>query len=212
MERLARRTNVLYNKNITNYVMSKQTYEERKTKLLNYFRKFKEIPSYDEMLELFDLSSKGSLYKYVQKFIEEGVLEKGSTGKLIPTSKLYGIRKLGSVQAGFPSPAEEELVDTMSLDEWLIEHPEASYMLNVQGDSMIDAGIVEGDMVIVDRTRKPDVGDIVVALVDGDWTMKYFMKKGNKTYLRAANRRYPDIHPEEELQIGGVVSTVIRKY
>lgn len=192
--------------------MSKQTYEDRKQKLMNYFKKFKQIPTYDEMVKLFGLKSKGSLYRYVQKFIEEGIIEKTSTGKLIATSQLYGLRVLGSVQAGFPTPAEEELADTLSLDEWLIDNPEASYVLTVNGDSMIDAGIVQGDMVIVDRTKQPKTGDIVVAQVDNDWTMKYFIQRGNKIFLRAANKLFPDIHPDSELKIGGVVSSVIRKY
>lgn len=192
--------------------MSKQLYEERKQKLLTYLRSFKEIPTYDEMVKLFGLKSKGSLHRYVQKFIEEGIVEKTATGKLIPTSKLYGLRVLGNVQAGFPSAAEEEVADTMSLDEWLIDNPEASYVLTVNGDSMIDAGIMQGDMVIVDRTKQPSTGDIVVAQVDKEWTMKYFIRRGPKTFLRAANRRYPDIHPDQELKIGGVVSSVIRKY
>ncbi len=187
-------------------------YSQRKKKLLNYLKKFRELPSYDEMVKLFDLKSKGSLHRYVQKFIEDGIVEKSASGKLLPTSKLYGLRVLGSVQAGFPSAAEEELAETMSLDEWIIDNPEASYMLTVSGDSMIDAGIVEGDTVIVNRGKKPETGDIVVAEVDGDWTMKYFIKRGSKIFLRAANKNYPDIHPETELKIGGVVASVIRKY
>ncbi len=193
--------------------MEKNLYDKRKSKLLSYFKKFKQIPTYDEMVSLFDLKSKGSLHRYVQKFIDDGIIEKGSTGKLIPTERLYGLKVLGSVQAGFPSTAEEDAAaTTMSLDKWLIEHPEASYLLTVSGDSMIDAGIVEGDMVIVDRTRHPKTGDIVVAEVDNDWTMKYFIKRGDRVLLRPANKNYPDIHPQQELKIAGVVSSVIRKY
>ena len=192
--------------------MSKEQYEVRKEKLLNYFRKFKEMPTYDEMLQLFDLKSKGSLHKYVERFIEDGVVERNATGRLIPTLRLYGLRVLGSVRAGFPSPEEEDLSGTMSLDEWLVDNPDASYMLTVNGDSMIDAGIMEGDMVIVDRAKKPKTGNIVVAQVDGDWTMKYFVERGSRIFLRAANKRYPDIYPSQELKIGGVVSSVVRKY
>lgn len=187
-------------------------YQERKQKLQQYFQRFRELPTYDEMVKLFGLKSKGSLYRYVQKFIEEGIIEKGVTGKLIATSKLFGIKVLGTVQAGFPTTTDEELADTMSLDDWLIEHPQASYMLTVSGDSMIEAGIVQGDTVIVDRQKAPRTGDIVVAQVDTDWTMKYFMKRGNSVFLRAANKHYPDIHPDGELKIAGVVTSVIRKY
>ncbi len=77
---------------------------------------------------------------------------------------------------------------------------------------MIDAGIIEGDMVVVDRKRTPKLRDIVVAEVDGEWTMKYYLKKGSTVFLRAANKKYPDIHPKDELKIAGTVSSVIRKY
>lgn len=190
-----------------------EMYQQRRRKLAQYFQEYRQLPTYDEMLSLFALKSKGSLYRYVQKFLEDGVLEKGSTGKLLPTDKLFGLRVLGSVQAGFPTTAEEDATaSTVSLDRWLIEHPQASYLLTVFGDSMIEAGIMEGDMVIVDRTRSPKTGDIVVAEVDHDWTMKYYIKRGDRVILRPANQNYPDIHPQEELKIGGVVSSVIRKY
>ncbi len=190
-----------------------EIYQQRRRKLAQYFQEFRQLPTYEEMLTLFALKSKGSLYRYVQKFLDDGVIEKGSTGKLLPTDKLFGLRVLGTVQAGFPTTAEEDAgASTVSLDRWLIEHPQASYLLTVSGDSMIEAGIMEGDMVIVDRTRLPKTGDIVVAEVDHDWTMKYYIKRGDQVILRPANQNYPDIHPREELKIGGVVASVIRKY
>lgn len=191
----------------------KDLYNARKQSLIHYYHQFKQLPTYDEMVKLFQLKSKGSLHRYVEKFIADGLVEKGSTGKLLPTEKIFGLRVLGSVQAGFPTTAEEDAqASTMSLDKWLIEHPQASYLLTVSGDSMIDAGIMEGDMVIVDRTRNPKTGDIVVAEVDHDWTMKYYIKRGERVILRPANRNYSDIHPQLELKIAGVVSSVIRKY
>lgn len=192
--------------------MTQSLYEERKRKLIKFYRLHKRLPTYDELVDLFEVKSKGSIHKYIQKFIEDELIGKSDGGKLIPTTKLYGLRVLGSVQAGFPTPAEEELVDTMSLDEFLIHNPDASYLLQVSGDSMIDAGIMGGDLVIVDRGRSPKIGDIVVAEVDGDWTMKYLMKRGNTNFLRAANKKFPDIHPEDEMNIAGVVTSVIRKY
>ena len=190
-----------------------EIYQQRRRKLAEYFQEFRQLPTYEEMLTLFALKSKGSLYRYVQKFLDDGVIEKGSTGKLLPTDKLFGLRVLGTVQAGFPTTAEEDAsASTVSLDRWLIEHPQASYLLTVSGDSMIEAGIMEGDMVIVDRTRSPKTGDIVVAEVDHDWTMKYYIKRGAQVILRPANRNYSDIHPQMELKIAGVVASVIRKY
>lgn len=119
---------------------------------------------------------------------------------------------MGEVCAGFPSPAEEELRDVISFDEYLVAHPETSFLLSVTGDSMSGAGIMEKDLVIVERGCQPKDGDIVLAEVDGNWTMKYFRKKGKTVRLEAANPKYPSITPQEELRIAGVITAVVRKY
>lgn len=209
------RTDVLYTAiiilNLKN--MPDQIYLERKKKLISYFKKFKQLPPYDELAALFNLKSKGSLHRYMEKFIEEGIVKKDGSGKLMATESLYGLRVLGTVQAGFPTAAEENLnTTTLSLDQWLIRNPEATYLLTVSGDSMVDAGIMEGDMVIVDRSRAPKTGDIIIAEVDHEWTIKYYIKRGEKIFLRPANKNYPDIHPRQELKIAGTVASVVRKY
>ncbi len=99
-------------------------------------------------------------------------------------------RILGLVEAGWPSPAEEELRDTLSLDEFLVQNPDASFLLKVSGDSMTGAGILPGDMVIVNRGQTAKSGDIVIAEVDGEWTMKFLKKGGDTVYLVPANPRY----------------------
>jgi len=187
-------------------------YQARKKQLIQYFRTHGHLPTYDELVRLFRLQSKGSLHKYVKKFIEDGLLRKNSTGKLLATKKLYGLQVFGTVAAGFPSPAEEELADSMSLDEYLIEKPDSTFLLTVSGDSMIDAGIMPGDMVLVERGRAPKSGDIVIAEVDHEWTIKYFVKQGGGAVLRAANKAYHDIKPTQELKIAGVVRSMVRKY
>ncbi len=197
---------------ITLHDMTQQLYEVRKKNLISYYRKHKCLPTYDELAEMFGVRSKGSIHKYIQKFVDEGLVGRSDTGRLIPTSRLYELRVLGSIQAGFPTPTEEEQMETVSLDEYLIKNPTASYLVEVSGDSMMDAGILEGDMVIVDRKKSPVSGDIVVAQIGNEWTLKYFMKRGSTVFLRAANKRYSDIYPDEEMTIGGVVTSVIRKY
>jgi SOS regulatory protein LexA len=121
-------------------------------------------------------------------------------------------RVVGLVEAGFPSPAEEELRDTLSLDEFLVHNPDASFLLKVSGDSMTGAGILPGDLVIVDRGQTGKSGDIVIAEVDGEWTMKYLKKSGDAVYLVPANPRYKPVKPKNELKIAGVVTAVVRKY
>jgi repressor LexA len=133
-------------------------------------------------------------------------------GRLTLTRQSFAIPVVGSVQAGFPSPEEEVLSDTISMDEYLIANPETSFLLQVSGDSMTGAGIMEGDLVIIEKGRTPKTGDIVIAEVDGDWTMKYFQKQGRHIVLAAANPKYPDIKPRSDLRLGGVVTAVVRKY
>ena len=189
--------------------MSDTTYNR---KINEFYRAHWRMPSYAEIMDITGLKSKDSVFKLVGRLERLGFLSKDRRGRLLPRSVMGEIRLLGLVEAGFPSPAEEELVDTMTLDEYLIKNRDATYMLRVKGDSMKDAGIVEGDMVIVERTSAPKVGQIVIADVDGEWTMKYLRKKGNEFYLEAANDAYPDIHAEGELKIAAVVRGVVRKY
>lgn len=126
--------------------------------------------------------------------------------------RITGLRFSGEVRAGFPSPAEEELRDNISFDEYLVTHPETSFLLSVTGDSMSGAGIMENDLVIVERGRQPRNGDIILAQVDGDWTIKYFCRRGQTITLEAANPRYPPIVAQTELCIAGVITALVRKY
>jgi repressor LexA len=170
------------------------------------------MPGYNEMLKLFGYRSKQAVHSLLLKLDELGYVTK--TGRKIAfTDKLVGnIRLLGTVQAGFPSPAEEELLDTITLDEFLVEKPESTFMLRVTGDSMIDAGIHPGDMVLVERDATPRKNSIVIAQVDGEWTMKYFVEDRQGVRLDPANSRYKPIRPQNSLEIAGVVRSVIRKY
>jgi len=170
------------------------------------------MPSYHEMLELLSVRSKSVVHFWVNKLIHSGLLEKDDKGHVSFTKRSFAIPMVGSVQAGFPSPEEEVLCDIISLDEYLIMKPETSFLLHVSGDSMNDEGIMEGDLVIVERDRDPQNGDIVVAEVDGKWTLKYLRRDGKDVVLEAANPRYPVIRAKSELRVGGVVTAVIRKY
>ena len=119
------------------------------------------------------------------------------------------------VQAGFPSPAENYERRDIDLNRLLVENPASTYLLRVQGDSMIDAGIAEDDLLVVDRSRQPKRGDIVVMQVDNEFTVKRLEHddKG-RPYLHAENHsgRYPDIHPgdAEEWRCFGVVRFALK--
>ena len=186
--------------------------DQRKKRFLKFYANNKRLPSYSEMLSLFQVKSKNAVAKIIQKFIDLGLVIKDSGGRLIPVKLLTPLKVLGDVQAGFPSPAEEELVDTLSLDDYLIKNREASFLLRVSGESMIEAGIQPGDLVILERGRDPRNGDVLVAEVDHQWTIKYYVKRGSQVFLKPANKLFPVIAPREELKIAGVVTAVIRKY
>lgn len=180
--------------------------------LSRFFRDNRRLPTYAEMASLFGFSSKNAVFRLVQRLVNEGYLLKDSKGRLAPQTGRLGLPLLGYVQAGFPSPAEEELLDTLSLDEYLIERPQASFLLKVTGDSMIDAGIHQNDLAIIERGRDPKNGDIVLAEVDGEWTLKYYERRGRGVRLIAANKKYPPIVPKQELKIAGILKGVVRRY
>lgn len=185
--------------------------DNTKDKIISFYHKNRRMPSYSEIMKITGYKTKSAVAYVINKLIDEGIVSKDHTGKLIPNN-LGQVKVLGLVEAGFPSPAEEELSDTISFDEYLVENKEASYILKVKGDSMKDAGINEGDMVIVERGAHYKDGDIVIADVDGQWTIKYFRSRNGKVFLEPANENYKPIYPKEALTISAVVKAVVRKY
>jgi repressor LexA len=163
-------------------------------------------------MTLLNFKSKNAVSKVVDKLIAEGVLDKDSSGHLIPNKLIGEVPLLGLVEAGFPTVAEENLLDTLNIDDYLIKDKDSTYLLEVKGDSMIDAGIHEGDMVVAEKKNQAKDGDIVIALVDGGWTMKYYRNRKGKVYLEPANKDFKDIYPESQLEIAAVVKGVIRRY
>jgi SOS regulatory protein LexA len=176
-----------------------------------YYQKGR-MPSFSEIAKLVGFRSKNAVYKLINKLEKQKVLQRDAKGRLIAGSIAAPVKMLGTVEAGFPSPAEEELADNLSLDDLLIHNREATFLLKVSGDSMSNAGILPGDMVLVDKGEVPKSGDIVIAEVDGEWTMKYLRKRGENVMLLPANPKYQPIKPKRELKITGVVTAVVRKY
>lgn len=181
-------------------------------KLETFYSGNKRMPTYSEMLSLFGFKSKNAVFKVVEKLIEAGLVAKDHLGRLIPTKTFSEVPMLGLVTAGLPATVEEELADTVNLDDLLIKNKPLTYMLEVDGDSMIDAHIEKGDMVLVEKATTAKDGQIVIAEVDGEFTMKYFRKDGAKVWLEPANKNYKPIYPQHSLNINAVLKAVIRKY
>lgn len=192
-------------------------FDSYKHKILEFHRAHRRMPSYAEIMKLVGFKSKNAVYKLVNKLVESGVVNKDSQGYLTPNKLVGEVPLLGLVEAGMPTAAEESIFEGLNLDEYLIERPDGTYLLEVKGDSMIEAGIREKDLVVAVRVgsaglHEPKEGDIVIAEVDGGWTMKYLRKKNGKAYLEPANKKYKPIYPENEMNIAAVVKGVVRKY
>lgn len=185
---------------------------DRLSVLKKFYRKFRRLPSYSEMLKLFGFSSKNAVFKVIQKLIEAGFL-KSENKKLSPSAKFFSLPLLGVIRAGFPILAEEDR-NYLTLDDYLIEKPQSSFLLKVSGDSLAGIGIFEGDIVIIERKKEANAGDVVLAQIDREWTLKILKRDRSRriTYLEAANPKYPPFYPNQELQIFGVVRGVIRKF
>lgn len=192
--------------------MDREKLKRSAEKINAFYSSHRRMPSYSDMLKLFALRSKNAVHKRVALLAGEGFFAKDRLGRLVPAGLQKPARLLGFIQAGFPSPAEEETVDLISIDEYLISNPQATFLLKVEGDSMADAGIRPGDLVLVQRDLTPKNGDIVVASVDGEWTLKYLERRGDRSVLKAANKKYPPIEPRSEMVLGGVVIANVRKY
>lgn len=185
---------------------------EKLLALKNFFYRYKRLPSYAEMLQLWQVSSKNAVFKNIQKLIEQGYLRKDKFAKIAPTSAFFSLNLYGSVPAGFPVPTPDEQADLMSLDEYLVENPNRTFLLKVSGDSLKDIGILPNDLVLIEKTNSSKTGKVVLANVDSEWTLKILDKTKGGLRLLPANPAYQPIVPKDELLIYGVVKGVVRKY
>lgn len=200
---------------------------EKQEAVLNFIEEYQlkngKSPTIREMKESFGLSSDNSILKHLKALNEKGFIEKDDTPRGIKLldfvkERLSGavnniqIPVLGFIPAGGPVVTEEYVDRWMNVGEDLASNATDYFLLNVKGESMIDAGIFEGDLVLVNTKKTPKNGDIVVGLIDGGNTLKRFIKDGSKVYLKAENKLYNDIYPLEELLVQGVVTSLIRQY
>ena len=134
----------------------------------------------------------------------------------VPVSEapLWGLLLKSTVCAGFPSPAEDLGAQRIDLTTLLVTHTQATYFLKASGHSMVEAGIFDGDIMVVDKAIKPRHGHIVVAVVDGDFTVKRLYQRAGRIKLRAANVTFPEIVPKEgqTIEVWGVVTATIKRF
>lgn len=169
------------------------------------------LPSIRQIASDLRFKYHNSVQHYLEALMFSGLVKKIDSF-LYLDKKLFGLKIYDSrVPAGMPASAEDSY-EIFDFEGYMRADDERTFMLRVSGDSMIDAGIFDGDLIVVDKKIQPTHGLVVVAIIDGGYTVKYLRRKGNKYYLRAANPKYKDIYPESEFKIVGVVTGSVRKF
>jgi len=194
-------------------MLSRMSRDQRYLGLLQeYYARHHALPSYAGIGALVGLKSKSSVAALVARLRARGLVDMAPGRRLVPAARFFERPLAGHVRAGFPSPATDALSEVLRIDEYLVEHPSQTVLVEVRGRSMIGAGIYPGDIAIVERGARARPGDIVVAVVDGEFTLKFLERDGRGPYLRPASTDYPVIRPEGELEVLGVVVGMFRKY
>jgi repressor LexA len=180
--------------------------------LQDYYARHRALPSYASVGALLGLKSKSSVAALVARLKLAGYLQSTPDRRLAPTKQFFA-RPLAEspVRAGLPEAAEDAEADALTIDDYLIERPSQTVLIRVKGDSMIDAGIFDGDLVVVEKRPMAQKGEIVVAIVDGQFTLKRLDAENGQFLLRAENKAYAPIRPEGGLEIFGVMVGLVRK-
>ena len=182
------------------------------SKLQDYYARHQVIPSYSAMGKLWGIAAKSWVASCVAKLREEGFLKMTPDKRLAPGSRFFERRVAHApVRAGLPNAALEDGYDLVTIDDYLVRLPSKTTLIRVKGDSMIDAGIFEGDLVVVEQQPNANVGDIVVAIVDDEFTIKHLERERGLFVLKPGNKAYPTIRPKGKLEIFGVMVGLVRR-
>ena len=180
--------------------------------LQDYYARHRALPSYASIGALLGLRSKSSVAALVARLKLAGYLASTPDRRLAPTRRFFA-RPLAEtpVRAGLPEAVDDGEADAVTIDDYLIERPSSTVLVRVKGDSMQDAGILDGDLVVVEKRAAAQRGDIVVAIVDNQFTLKRLESESGQFVLKPENKAYPTIRPEGALEIFGVMVGLVRK-
>ena len=181
-------------------------------RLQDYYARHQVLPSYARIGALVGLNSKASVAGMVARLKEGRFLKSTPDKRLKPGPRFFERSVAENVRAGAPSAAADVPSDAVRIDSRLIRHPSKTVLIKVKGDSMVDAGILDGDTIVVEKRAAADIGDIVVAIVDNEFTLKRLAREKGRVVLRPENKAYPVIRPSANLEIFGVVVGQFRNY
>ena len=179
-----------------------------------HWRRHRAFPSMEELAAVLGVKSKGGVHKTLGRLVDEGLLERVGS-RYAPTEVFFALPLVGPARAGLPQPADAgQTPEAMCVESYLIDHPDQTVYCRVKGDSMRDAGLLDGDIAVVDRSTPAKAGDIVVAVVDGEITVKHLRANGSPHtwILEPANPAYAVIHPQGSLEMLGVVVGSFRRF
>lgn len=182
-------------------------------KLQDYYARWRGLPSYQKLRGVLGVASRSAVAKVLNRLQKEGYLARTPDEVWVPARRFFE-RPVANFQvpAGHPVVGGDVGGESLVVDEYLVDDPSRTTLIPVKGDSMTGAGIFDGDLAVVERGRTANVGDIVVALVDGELTLKMLAKRGDETVLLPANPDYPVIKPKDALDVLGVMVGLVRKY
>lgn len=181
-------------------------------KITRFHKSNSRMPTYKELMNITGYKSRASVFDFIERMIARNIITKDKNGHLSPGSSFFSRPKLGIISASFGYDSNVISDESNAIDDYLIENPEATFLLTVKGESMIEAGIMPNDIVVAERTNNVKNGNIIIAEVDGSWTMKYYRNDNGKITLIPANRTMKPYSPKESFTITAVVRGVVRKY
>jgi len=183
-------------------------------RLRDYYQDAKRIPSQQRICELMGFASKTAARKLLQRLEGAGLIARTPDDDAWIPAKSFFERPLASVavRAGAPDMVDNGAVEPFLVDDYLIRQPSRTVMVPVKGDSMLDAGIHDGDVAVIERGRAAAKGDFVIAIVDNEFTLKELGIERGRFILKPHNPAYPVIRPKAELEIFGVMIGLVRRY
>ena len=184
----------------------------------NFFNNLKDkfsaraLPSYEAISKILGYKSKNSIRQYINVLIEKNYIEKIENSLYI-NSKYLGANLASSyLRAGFASIMDDKIEKRISFDNLFEINSPSTFVFKVSGDSMVDVGIFDGDYVIIKKTQFANVDDIVLAIIDNEFTLKTYKKENNKIYLQPQNKNYSKMYPKYSFSIFGVAVGITRKF
>lgn len=181
-------------------------------KLRDYYAEHRVLPSYSAVATLLGLRSTSAVAALVKRMKEAGFLDSGPGGRLQPGDRFFERPVSGNQIEGMPHAVNDAPIRGLNVDAYLVDQPSRTELLTVKEDSMIEAGLMPGDTVVVKKGAPTKPGDVVVAIVNNEFTVKYLAYDRHGFFLKPGNRAYAPIRSKDDLEIYGLVVGMFRKY